>query len=514
MVYKKKFNFFFKNFITSLILLAYIKCISGSNYKSYNETVQLTSKLFQEGIVKSREDIEKKIGKFIEPKDNLTYLTNSQIHETLILLNQRYPNLTKTDIIGRSVKNQNIDVIVISKYPNEHQPGIPEMKYIGNMHGNEATGRVLLIEFAKVLLNNYGKNEYITNLVDTTRIHIIPTMNPDGFDMSMKGIFSIYDDGYRNGRENGNDVDLNRNFPSRNKNYRSYRPEPETQAIIDYTLKNPFVLSANFHGGTRVVNYPYDDDDNPYTDQGTFFKTNDHEIFVKLAYTYARSHKNMWVEGGRCEDPKYNDDTDTSLGIVNGAEWYEVHGGMQDWNYYFANCFEVTVEVNCIKYPPDEYLIGIWNDNKYSLFAYLDQIHNTIHGFITDEETGNYIEGATIGVNDMTKIIQSFKYGDYWRLINPGIYQVTFDHPLYYPVVKQVTITVDDPQVYLNVSMVPLKRETSKSKDQVMNNEKISDDKNLSKSRDTVNSSGWKYGSSFISIYLISTMILSYLLSK
>lgn len=56
------------------------------------------------------------------------------------------------------------------------------------MHGDEPVGREMLLLLAEYLCQNYGIDERVTKLVNTTRIHLLPSMNPDGFEKSEEGM--------------------------------------------------------------------------------------------------------------------------------------------------------------------------------------------------------------------------------------------------------------------------------------------------------------------------------------
>ena len=167
-------------------------------------------------------------------------------------------------------------------------------------------------------------------------------------------------------------MDLNRDFPDQfnDPNNSLSGRQPETQAMMQWTWEHNFVLSANMHTGALVANYPFD---GPNT--GVYSATPDDDVFVQLSRCYADAHPNM--ESGGFQD-----------GITNGADWYAVFGGMQDWNYVWESDFDITLEQNEVKWPNSNQLDNLWNEHQESMIAYIEQIHQGARGLITDANSG------------------------------------------------------------------------------------------------------------------------------
>ncbi|XP_063002757.1 carboxypeptidase D [Elgaria multicarinata webbii] len=339
-----------------------------------------------------------------------------------------YPNITRLYSVGKSVEQRELYAMEISDNPSIHEAGEPEFKYIGNMHGNEVVGRELLLNLIEYLCKNYGTDPEVTDLVQKTRIHIMPSMNPDGYEKSQEGdaLGTV-------GRNNSNNYDLNRNFPD--QFFQITDPlQPETIAVMNWLKNYPFVLSANLHGGSLVVNYPYDDNR-----QGIakYSRSPDDSVFQQLSLSYAKENTLMF-RGHPCED-MYPEEK-FSHGITNGARWYNVPGGMQDWNYLNTNCFEVTIELGCVKYPKAEELPKYWEQNRRSLLQFIKQVHRGIKGFVLDAKDGRGILNATIGIASVDHPVSTYKSGDYWRLLIPGMYKVTASARGYISETKMVEV--------------------------------------------------------------------------
>lgn len=368
---------------------------------------------------------------------NYTSMTTFLRHVSTI-----YANLTALYSIGQSVQGRELWVMVVSKSPYEHMIGKPNVKYVANMHGNEAVGREMLLHMILYLVQNYNNDYYVRWLLDNTRIHLMPSMNPDGFEVAAEGTCQG-----GQGRYNARGFDLNRNFPDYFKN-NNKRSQPETEAVKEWISKIQFVLSGNIHGGALVASYPFDNTPNSIfsTVLSTPSLTPDHDVFNHLANQYSFNHGRMHL-GEPCKlgAPRFEN------GTTNGAAWYPLTGGMQDYNYIWHGVMEITLELSCCKFPPANELQGFWEDNRKALLKLLGEAHRGVKGFVKSEQF-EPIEGANMKIRGRDVGFQTTKEGEFWRILLPGIYTMEVYAEGYAPREVDFAIVEKNPTV-LNITL-------------------------------------------------------------
>ncbi|NXO07050.1 CPXM2 protein, partial [Oriolus oriolus] len=90
-----------------------------------------------------------------------------------------------------------------------------EFHYIAGAHGNEVLGRELILLLMQFMCQEYlAGNPRIVHLIQDTRIHLLPSVNPDGYDKAYKAGSEL--GGWSLGRWTQDGIDINNNFPDLN----------------------------------------------------------------------------------------------------------------------------------------------------------------------------------------------------------------------------------------------------------------------------------------------------------
>ncbi|XP_049906199.1 inactive carboxypeptidase-like protein X2 [Epinephelus moara] len=220
----------------------------------------------------------------VTPVDYLEFKHHSYSEMVALMksVNTECPNITNIYSLGRSSKGLDIMAMVISGNPTEHEIGEPEFRFTAGLHGNEAVGREMILLLMQYLCKEYkDRNPRAQLLVEGIRIHLVPSLNPDGHVEAFEAGSEL--SGWTTGHFTDNGFDIFQNFPDLNSilwdaedkgmvpkltpNHHVPIPDNfetnssiavETRAIISWMKSYPFVLGANFQGGERIVAYPYD----------------------------------------------------------------------------------------------------------------------------------------------------------------------------------------------------------------------------------------------------------------
>ncbi len=361
-----------------------------------------------------------------------------------------FPNICKIYNLGTLNSGRQILIAQISDNVGQKEDE-PSFLYTSSMHGDELAGYILSLRLIDHILNGYGNNQKLTELVEGVDIWINPLANPDGaYAGGNQNVWSAT-------RYNANWIDLNRNYPDPEDG-----PHPdgntyqeETNIFLGLADTVNFSIAANMHGGVEVCNYPWDTWSNLAADNSWW---------EYVAHEYADSCQS---NSGNGYFNYLND------GITNGNDWYEVDGGRQDYMNYFRHCREFTLELSNEKTPDPNDLPDLWDANYPSLLNYIEQSLFGLRGIITDSITGEPLKAKVeiLGHDiDSSHVYSNLPIGNYHRYLYQGNYDITFTKTGYYPKTINATI-LNNSSTLKNIQLKPINVSPNAIDEKTINNQ-------------------------------------------
>ena len=289
------------------------------------------------------------------------YHTYDEMLAELRQVAQQYPQLAKLHDVGDTWQKVNGEgnrdlwaMNITGPGDGSQKPGIV---FFGNHHARELVTVEIPLILIKHLLENYGKDPRITELLNTRDVWIVPMVNPDGHIEAEKGA---------NWRKNMNKndgnryrgVDFNRNYghkwntggssnsPS-SDTYMGKAPfsEPETQAVRDFVKSRPNLkIMMSYHSFSNLILWPW-------------------------GYTKQRVNNPKLVEMG------------TKLGQLTGytpqqaADLYVASGITDDFTFGELGLMSFTTEIGSWGDgfdPPYSRVAQFWNENREAALYLID----------------------------------------------------------------------------------------------------------------------------------------------
>ncbi|MEO0216860.1 MAG: M14 family zinc carboxypeptidase, partial [candidate division WOR-3 bacterium] len=402
------------------------------------------------------------------------YHTYEEAVQELDSIATLYPTITKLFNLGLSTRDSlPIWGIKISDNPaiKEDEPTI---LFNGIHHAEELLGCEVCLYLLNDLVSKYGIDSAITYWINNAEIWIIPILNPEGHNVVMNGIDTIWRKNKRDNNNNGffdpdsDGVDLNRNYDfnweqggSSNPGDEYYRgpypfSENETRIVRNLAFQNHFVFDICYHcartGQGELVYYPWR--------WGNQFAI-DHPFIKRIADTLASKIIN-----------------DAGNGTYVPIYGYATEGNARNYLYGVCGTFAYTIEVSRSCYPPGYKVDSICMRNLPGAYYLLERTFgSSITGTITDSITNEPIvaEVRIIGYYDSTLAsrMSDSLFGRYRRILNPGTYSLQFRKQGYDTITISNVVVLPGIPTILNVKMSPLGIEESAISQSAIRNPKL-----------------------------------------
>ena len=305
------------------------------------------------------------------PPSDSAFHNLKELNDEILALSQTYASIMTLSSIGKSVEGKDLTMIRISGHQNKEGEK-QAIIFLGTHHAREHLSTEVPFYLTKYLVENYGKDEKVTQLIDEREIWIIPLVNPDGTDYDVKG-----NKPYKWWRKNRQGkgagsvygVDLNRNYGYKwggegagdSPDSETYRgetafSEPETQAVKTFIEAHPNITTLlTYHTFSELILYPWGHQYDSIEDQKAL-----------------RVHEVMAQTMGRM----------TGYKPQQSSDLYITSGDTTDWSFGEHGIISFTFELYPASlweggfYPPASVIQDVVNNNIPSALYLIDYADN------------------------------------------------------------------------------------------------------------------------------------------
>ncbi|NOK61508.1 MAG: zinc carboxypeptidase [Chloroflexi bacterium AL-W] len=309
------------------------------------------------------------------PPQDSNYSNYNEMSAEIAQVASANPSIVNRFSIGQSYEGRELWVVKISDNVTTDEDEA-EVLFTGLHHAREHLTVEMALYIMNLLVDNYGSDAQITNLVDNRETYIVFNLNPDGGEYDIAG--SSYRFWRKNRQPNAGSSAVGTD-PNRNYGYRwgccggssgnpasdTYRGSsafstPETASLRDFIDsrvvggEQQITTAITFHTYSELILWPYG---YTFEDVPGDMSQDDHEVFVAMGQAMADTNG---------YEPQQSSDL------------YVTDGDMTDWAYGVHGIFAYTFEMyprtsNPGFYPPDEVIPAETSRNREAVLYLMDQ---------------------------------------------------------------------------------------------------------------------------------------------
>ncbi len=108
------------------------------------------------------------------------YYTHAEMTDYLEALAREYPHLVRLESVGKSLEQRDIWAVTVTAFGDRPPEDKPAVYIDACIHAGEVSGTQVCLHTIQHLVDGYGDDPFLTDVLDHSTFYILPRTNPDG----------------------------------------------------------------------------------------------------------------------------------------------------------------------------------------------------------------------------------------------------------------------------------------------------------------------------------------------